>query len=64
MLSRTPHTRTIKVTYPNGETAYYLHTPNIFLELQAIGVPKEKMNKILDYLWNMVFVMVKTVETA
>lgn len=59
LLSRVPHSNTVKLTYPSGESNYFLHTPNIFLELEQAGIPKAKMTKVLDYVWNFYHVVVK-----
>ena len=58
LVSRVPRSRTLKLTYPSNETKFFIHTPNIFLELEQAGIPKEKLTKVMDYVWNFYNVMV------
>lgn len=52
LVSRIPHTQSVKITYPTGETKIFSQTPNIHNELVEAGLPRAKLIRVLDYVWN------------
>lgn len=52
MLERAPHTNSVRITYPDGQTEVLPHSPTIVLELCRRGLSVDKAQAALDYVWN------------
>lgn len=42
----------IKIVYPDGQSESVFHNKNIAHQLTQRGLPPEKVERVLDYLWN------------
>lgn len=52
LLQRMPYSTILKVTIYTGESFRLHYGPDIALRLREYGVREEKVEKILDYVWN------------
>lgn len=52
LLMREPYSSQIKIHYPSGDYKLIQYSETTISELVALGVPKEKVEHTLDYVWN------------
>lgn len=60
LLMREPYSRQLKVCYPSGDWQMFNYTRHIITELVRTGLPKGKIERALDYVWNFGKVYVKS----
>lgn len=60
LVSRLPRTNTIKITYYTGETRFFNAMVDQSQELIRAGIPEDKLTKVLDLAWNIIYVYVTT----
>jgi hypothetical protein len=58
-LERHPGQQCIRLTYPDGQSELLFHSPDIARKLIDRGIPQEKVEKALDYIWNYRHLLVK-----
>lgn len=52
LLERIPSHSLIKITFPDGQSQSLVHNPQIDMELVRLGIPREKIARVLDHIWN------------
>lgn len=58
LLSRTPHTNFLRVTWPDGQYRTLTYDRQGDLKLIRMGVPRDHLDRALNYLWNFLNVYV------
>ena len=52
MLERRPQSNVIKVTWSDGQSLHIVSGPLIHLQFKQWGIPRERMERALSYIWN------------
>ena len=61
LLIREPYDSQLKVCYPSGDWLVFQYSKTLHRELEKVGLPTNKIERALDYLWNFGKVYVKSV---
>lgn len=62
LLLREPLQQSVKLVYPSGDFLSFPITRNLFRELVKVGVPKDKVERAMDYVYNFGRVYVRSVD--
>lgn len=60
LLLREPYSSSFKVVYPSGDFKMFEYSRNTPREMSKLGIPEEKVEKVLSHLWNFGKVYVKS----